>query len=374
MNTPEDTLSKTIHTPKGNPIVLDLTKKRINLTDLWRAIGSPESKRPVDWLRSDLAQSLATYVAEQEKVVPDHLYVINPGRGGSTWANWHLGLAYAKYLSVRFHVWCNEVIRAVMTSTPVPPPAPPPPSSGDTVSFKDKVAAAALLQEHLLRVQKKDSRLTTACLNSMSEAWSLIWKMPLPILEEEEGAPPVENEDAEPPPPSKPVQPPVEAVGTPKEGEVLKAVPVAPGEVPVALQAERPGWGTGNAVAEWIDQRYGMLMSRYVLKGAFPVLGGDVPRKTLGGKFNDLMRVLKRHPRASKGYTPAPPSMWGGYADLISQPYQVSPNGETKVREEVRFSENAMALVVQLICNKMGVTLDQHRKDAVVRGFAYTAS
>lgn len=370
MNTPEDTLSKTIHTPKGNPIVLDLTKKRINLTDLWRAIGSPESKRPVDWLRSDLAQSLATYVAEQEKVVPDHLYVINPGRGGSTWANWHLGLAYAKYLSVRFHVWCNEVIRAVMTSTPVPPPAPPPPSSGDTVSFKDKVAAAALLQEHLLRVQKKDSRLTTACLNSMSEAWSLIWKMPLPILEEEEGAPPVENEDAEPPPPSKPVQPPVEAVGTPKDGEVLKAVPVAPGEVPVALQAEEPGWGTGNAVAEWIDKRYGLLMSRYALKGHFPTTG--VSRKTLGGKFNDLMRILALHPRASKGYAPPQDWVWKPYAKVITQPYQVSPNGETKVREEVRFNEAALAAAVTAIHKKLGVTMEEHRHDALSRGFAYT--
>lgn len=372
MNTPEDTLTKTIHTPKGSPIVLDLTKKKINLTDLWKAIGSPENKRPVDWLRTESAQSLATYLADEMKVGVAHLHTTNPGGGGGTWANWHLGLAYAKYLSNRFHVWCNEVIRSVMIDTPVPPPAPPP-SPEDTLSFKDKVASALHLQEHLLRVQKKDPRLTAACLNSMSEVWGLVWKMELPVLEES-APPPVENEDAEPPPPSKPAQPPVEAVGTPQEGEVLKAVPVAPGEVPVALQAERPGWGTGNAVAEWIDQRYGMLMSRYVLKGAFPVLGGDVPRKTLGGKFNDLMRVLKRHPRASKGYTPSPPSMWNGYADLISQPYQVSPNGETKVREEVRFSENAMALVVQLICAKMRVTLDQHRDEARLRGFTYTAS
>ncbi len=378
-NTPEDVLTKTVHTPKGTPIVLDLTKKRICLTDLWRAIGSPENKRPVDWLRTDLAQSLATYVAEMEKVVPDHLYVINQGRGGGTWANWHLGLAYAKYLSPRFHVWCNEVIRSVMTDTPAAPPAPP--SSGDKVSFELKVQAAALLQEHLLRVVQHDPRYKVRCLNVMSEAWGLIWKMELPILEDAP-PPPVENEDAEPSPPtpvpppapSKPTPAPVEAVGTPQEGEVLKAVPVAPGQVPVALQAERPGWGTGNAVAEWIDKRYGMLMTRYILKGAFPEPGQVVLRKTLGGKFNDLMRALKRHPRASKGYTPPPFSMWNGYADIITQPYQASPTGETKDREEVRFSENAMMLVVQLICDRLGVHLSEHREEALARGFTYTAS
>jgi hypothetical protein len=155
---------------------------------------------------------------------------------------------------------------------------------------------------------------------------------------------------------------------------VLKAVPVAPGQVPVALQAERPGWGTGNAVAEWIDKRYGMLMTRYILKGAFPEPGQVVLRKTLGGKFNDLMRALKRHPRASKGYAPPEKWQWQTHAKLITQPYQVDISGETKVREEVRFNELAMLAAVGAIYKKLGITPEEHRRDALGRGYACDAS
>lgn len=371
--TPEDTLSKTIHTPKGSPIVLDLTRKRISLTDLWKAIGSPENKRPVDWLRTESAQSLATYLADEMKVGVAHLYTTNPGGGGGTWANWHLGLAYAKYLSPRFHVWCNEVIRSVMSDNPAPPPAPPPPpSSGDMVSFATKIQAAALVQEHLLRIQTRDPRLVVPCLNAMSEVWELIWKMKLPILEE--GAPPpvenVENEDAEPPPASSSAQPPVEVLADPLEGEVLKAVPVAPGEVPVALQAEEPGWGTGNAVASWIDDRFGRLMTTYINKTINPARPSP-NRKAMGGKFNDLMRQVHVHPRVSKGYTPPSRRFWEPYAKLVTRPYQVTLTGETKTIEEVRFNEKAMNLAIDQILGRIGMTRDSYKEAAIANGIPF---
>jgi hypothetical protein len=33
------------------------------------------------------------------------------GRYGGTYAHWQIALAYAKYLSPEFHIWCNEVVR-----------------------------------------------------------------------------------------------------------------------------------------------------------------------------------------------------------------------------------------------------------------------
>ncbi|MBL6459160.1 KilA-N domain-containing protein [Belnapia sp. T6] len=36
------------------------------------------------------------------------------GRFGGTWAHWQLALSYARYLSPRFHRWCNIVVRAAM--------------------------------------------------------------------------------------------------------------------------------------------------------------------------------------------------------------------------------------------------------------------
>lgn len=33
------------------------------------------------------------------------------GRAPGTWAHWQIALAYAKYLSPEFHIWCNTVVR-----------------------------------------------------------------------------------------------------------------------------------------------------------------------------------------------------------------------------------------------------------------------
>jgi hypothetical protein len=82
------------------------------LTDMWRAGGADESKRPAAWLRHDATQEFAAYL---ETVSPAHSLVqTTEGRTGGTWAHWQLALAYAKYLSPAFHAWCNEVVRAVM--------------------------------------------------------------------------------------------------------------------------------------------------------------------------------------------------------------------------------------------------------------------
>ncbi|MDO9713867.1 KilA-N domain-containing protein [Paracraurococcus lichenis] len=37
------------------------------------------------------------------------------GRYGATWAHWQLALAYARYLSPEFHLWCNTVVRDALT-------------------------------------------------------------------------------------------------------------------------------------------------------------------------------------------------------------------------------------------------------------------
>ena len=40
------------------------------------------------------------------------------GRSGATFAHWQIALAYAKYLSPEFHMWCNEVVREKMEGAP----------------------------------------------------------------------------------------------------------------------------------------------------------------------------------------------------------------------------------------------------------------
>ena len=112
--------------------------KFVSLTDMWKADGSDPSKRPPEWLR------LASTVEFMECVsaLPDVVDDIKNMRKSPTWGNptsenveknhgltvtlkggvdrgctlghWHLAMAYAKYLSPAFHVWCNEVVRAHM--------------------------------------------------------------------------------------------------------------------------------------------------------------------------------------------------------------------------------------------------------------------
>lgn len=87
------------------------------LTDMWRAAGSDESRRPVEWLRSARGEEFVQFVRENLKVGDSHVEILRTIRGGTdsaTWAHWQLGMAYAQYLSPEFHAWCNDVVRKVM--------------------------------------------------------------------------------------------------------------------------------------------------------------------------------------------------------------------------------------------------------------------
>lgn len=97
--------------------------ERLNLTDMWKAAGMPPDRRPVDWLASADAKRFVGFLAETlnlgisqdgEMVGNSHLLQIAKGRNGSTQAHWQIGLAYAKYLSPEFHMWCNTVVRERM--------------------------------------------------------------------------------------------------------------------------------------------------------------------------------------------------------------------------------------------------------------------
>lgn len=91
------------------------------LTDMWRAAGSDESRRPVEWLRSARGEEFVQFVRENLKVGDSHVEILRTIRGGTepaTWAHWQLGMAYAQYLSPEFHAWCNDVVRKVMQGEP----------------------------------------------------------------------------------------------------------------------------------------------------------------------------------------------------------------------------------------------------------------
>ena len=89
----------------------------LSLTDMWKAAGSPDGRAPSDWLALVTTRE---FVAAVEAGFNAGISGIETQRGGSgagrggTWGHWQIGLAYAKYLSPEFHIWCNTVVREVM--------------------------------------------------------------------------------------------------------------------------------------------------------------------------------------------------------------------------------------------------------------------
>lgn len=89
----------------------------LSLTDMWKAAGADPSRQPSEWLRSADAQRFISFVTDTLNLgisQNDVIRVVRGGRQPGTWAHWQIALAYAKYLSPEFHMWCNQVVRERM--------------------------------------------------------------------------------------------------------------------------------------------------------------------------------------------------------------------------------------------------------------------
>lgn len=102
---------------ESTSLLFDRETNTGDLTALWRAAGSPETKRPIDWTRGAQAQEILEALAEQEKVEISHLLFVQSGRNGGTWAHWQIALIYAHYLSPRLYLAWNEFARQCLDGT-----------------------------------------------------------------------------------------------------------------------------------------------------------------------------------------------------------------------------------------------------------------
>src|SRR5690625_3844598 len=78
-------------------------------------------KRPVDWLRQDETQdyikAMAEALGQESKVSQDHFGLVWAARGGMspcTWMHPKLAVKFAQWLDVRFAVWCDLQIDAII--------------------------------------------------------------------------------------------------------------------------------------------------------------------------------------------------------------------------------------------------------------------
>ncbi len=108
-----------------NGAIIHQRNEMLSLTDMWKAAGKPSGRGPAEWLRSADAVRFINAYEEILSVGNSHsdnnviagktgsqvVLTQNGGRSPGTWAHWQVGLAYAKYLSPEFHMWCNQVVR-----------------------------------------------------------------------------------------------------------------------------------------------------------------------------------------------------------------------------------------------------------------------
>lgn len=83
----------------------------INATDVAKRYG----KRPVDWLKQDDTKQYLVALGEALNCDPGSLLETKRGRYQSgTWLHPKLGVAFARWLDMKFSVWCDLHIDALL--------------------------------------------------------------------------------------------------------------------------------------------------------------------------------------------------------------------------------------------------------------------
>lgn len=102
----------------GFTIRSDEQNRLISLTDMWKAVGSPENKAPSQWLRLPESKALASVLKLNMGL--SHIYQTRRGRGGGTYGIPDLAIAYAEYLSPQFHAWALTAIKERIEEEAIP--------------------------------------------------------------------------------------------------------------------------------------------------------------------------------------------------------------------------------------------------------------
>lgn len=85
----------------------------LSLTNMWKAEDGKSGRAPSDWLSLPSTKEFVASVEAAHNAGFSGI-ITKRGKNGGTFAHWQIGLAYAKYLSPEFHMWCNQVVRERM--------------------------------------------------------------------------------------------------------------------------------------------------------------------------------------------------------------------------------------------------------------------
>ncbi|RFC32896.1 MAG: KilA-N domain-containing protein [Candidatus Nitrotoga sp. SPKER] len=78
-------------------------------------VADKHKRRVTDWLNNIETQNYLAALAEILKVPKEHLLKTRRGRYGGTWMHPRLAVAFARWLDVRFGVWCDDQIFQILS-------------------------------------------------------------------------------------------------------------------------------------------------------------------------------------------------------------------------------------------------------------------
>jgi hypothetical protein len=83
-------------------------EERVSLTDLFKSSGKDRNYNPNEWLNQATTKSFIDAVCQIHNTTIDRIIKTKKGKGGGTYTDKQVALAYAKYLSPELHVIVNQ--------------------------------------------------------------------------------------------------------------------------------------------------------------------------------------------------------------------------------------------------------------------------
>lgn len=123
----------------------NITFKKGDITMVNAAeMAKPFGKRTTDFLRTANTNEFINKLSEVRKCVPSDLVQVIYGDGGGTWMQEDVALEFARWLSPKFAIWCNDRIKELLTTGSV---------SVESITRKDMAKMVLQAEEEIERLQ-----------------------------------------------------------------------------------------------------------------------------------------------------------------------------------------------------------------------------
>lgn len=97
---------------EGHPITFSLGESlMVSATEMARPFG----KRPTDWLKNQSTKEFIKTLCGVRNLVPSEIVQVVNGDQGGTWMHEDVAMEFARWLSPKFAIWCNDRIKELLT-------------------------------------------------------------------------------------------------------------------------------------------------------------------------------------------------------------------------------------------------------------------